>query len=106
MQDGDATAPTGAQPYNGIPAMTAPLAGNVAPVTGAARGIGRAIAVKLATAGCDVAVNYDNSAHEAEVLCRELRALGRRAVAIHASGGGPESVDERVAAFRKHLDRL
>jgi NAD(P)-dependent dehydrogenase (short-subunit alcohol dehydrogenase family) len=80
--------------------MTAPLAGNVALVTGAARGIGRAIAVKLATAGCDVAVNYYNSAQEAEVLCRELRALGRRAVAIQASVGVPESVDELFAEFR------
>ena len=86
--------------------MTAPLAGNVALVTGAARGIGRAIAVKLATAGCDVAVNYYNSAHEAEVLCRELRALGRRAVAIHASVGIPESVDELFVEFRKHFDHL
>jgi enoyl-[acyl-carrier protein] reductase III len=101
-----ATAPTGAQPHTGITTMTAPLAGNVALVTGAARGIGRAIAVKLATAGCDVAVNYYNSAHEAEVLCRELLALGRRAVAIQASVGVPESVDELFAEFRKHFDRL
>jgi len=86
--------------------MTAPLAGKVALVTGAARGIGRAIAVKLATAGCDVAVNFYNSAPEAEGLCRELRALGRRAVAIQASVGVPDSVDELFAEFRSQFDRL
>jgi enoyl-[acyl-carrier protein] reductase III len=45
-----------------------PLAGKTALVTGAARGIGRAIVRKLAHAGCDVAVNYYNSHDEAEAL--------------------------------------
>ena len=61
--------------------MQGPLTGKVALVTGAARGIGRAIARKLATAGADVAVNYYNSSDEAEALCSEFRALGRRSQA-------------------------
>ncbi len=86
--------------------MSAPLAGQVALVTGAARGIGRAIALKLAKGGADVAVNYYNSHDEAEALCVEMRALGRRAVAIQGSVGVPDSVDEIFAEFRKHFDRV
>jgi enoyl-[acyl-carrier protein] reductase III len=86
--------------------MAGALAGKVALVTGGARGIGRAIATKLAQAGCDVAVNYYNSADEAEALCVELRALGRRAVALQGSVGIPDSVDEIFAAFTSHFDRL
>ena len=46
--------------------MSEPLAGKIAFVTGGSRGIGRAIALKLAQAGCDVAIVYHNSHEEAE----------------------------------------
>ena len=86
--------------------MPDPLAGTVALVTGASRGIGRAIARKLATAGCDIAANYYNSHDDAETLCAEIRALGRRAFAIKASVGIPDSVDELFQELRGHFDRL
>ena len=86
--------------------MSAPLAGKIALVTGAARGIGRAIALKLAAAGCDVAANYYNSHDEAEGLCAEIRALGRRAVAIKASVAMPDSVDELFVELQRHFDRV
>jgi enoyl-[acyl-carrier protein] reductase III len=86
--------------------MTGVLQGQVALVTGGARGIGRAIAKKLAASGADIAVNYYNSHEEAEALCAELRALGRRAVAIQGSVGVPDSVDEMFDALRSHFDRL
>jgi len=63
--------------------MTEPAKGN-ALVTGAARRIGRAIALDLAAAGWDVAVHYHKSADEAASAIREIEALGRRAVAIKA----------------------
>lgn len=71
--------------------MESPLAGKVALVTGASRGIGRAIARKLASAGCHVAANYYNSHREAESLCVEIRAMGRRACALQGNVASPES---------------
>src|ERR1017187_27419 len=86
--------------------MSGPLAGKVALVTGASRGIGRAIAHKLAVAGANIAVNYYNSHDEAEFLCTEWRAMGRLAHAIQGSVGIPESVDDMFAELAKHFDRL
>ena len=83
-----------------------PLQDKVALVTGGARGIGRAIAEKLAQAGADVAVNYYNSHDEAEALCERLRALGRRAIAIQGSVGVPDSVDDMFTALSATFDRL
>jgi NAD(P)-dependent dehydrogenase (short-subunit alcohol dehydrogenase family) len=56
----------------------------VALVTGAGRRLGRAIALGLAEAGWDIAVHYRQSAHEAGEVVAAIRALGRRAVALHA----------------------
>ena len=53
-------------------------------VTGAARRIGRAIALQLARAGFDVAVHHNNSEADAAEAVREIEALGRRAVALQA----------------------
>ncbi len=53
-------------------------------VTGAARRLGRAMALELASRGHDVAVHYAGSREEAEATCAEIRALGRQAVALQA----------------------
>ncbi|WP_263409828.1 SDR family NAD(P)-dependent oxidoreductase [Terriglobus tenax] len=58
------------------------LAGKKALVTGAARRIGRVIALELARAGADVTITYRGSAAEAEAVVSELRALGVRANAV------------------------
>ncbi len=91
-------------PASQSPAL--PLTGKTALVTGAARGIGKAVARKLAQSGCDVIVNYYNSSEEAEALCQEFRALGRKSVALKASVGLPDSVDEMFGELTKHFSRL
>lgn len=83
-----------------------PLAGKTALVTGGTRGIGRAVALKLARAGSDVAIVYHNSHEEAEAVCEAIRELGRRAHAMQADVSEPELVAEVFAAVREQFGRL
>jgi enoyl-[acyl-carrier protein] reductase III len=86
--------------------MANALDGKVALVTGAARGIGRAIARKLACAGCDLVVTYYNSHEEAESLCAEFRGMGRRAHAIQANVADPASVADLFSELGGQFDHL
>ncbi len=72
------------------------LAGRIALVTGGSRGAGRAIALRLARAGADVAVNYRRDADAADSAVAEIEALGRRAVAVQASVDDPDADAEMV----------
>ena len=74
--------------------MKMSLAGRVALVTGAGRGIGRAIALSLAEAGADVAVNYRRDEGAAKDVVGEIQKLGRKARAYQAS---VENLDEDTA---------
>ena len=74
-----------------------PLTGQTALVSGAARGIGRAIALRLAAEGADVVVNYVRSREPAEATAAEIEALGRRAVIVKANVGEPDEI-KRLAA--------
>lgn len=71
-----------------------PLAGRIAVVTGASRGIGRAIALRLAQDGCDVAFNYLRSREAAEQLAQEISGLGRQALAVQADVSNRDQVTE------------
>jgi enoyl-[acyl-carrier protein] reductase III len=86
--------------------MNPSLAGKIAFITGGARGIGRACALKLAGAGCDVTFAYHNSHEEADSLCAAIRALGRRVMAVQADVSDPTSLAEAFVEFRKQFDHV
>jgi 3-oxoacyl-[acyl-carrier protein] reductase len=79
------------------------LAGRVALVTGASRGIGRAIALALAGAGADVAVNCRERGRSAEETADAVRAEGRRALAIAADVADARAVEGMVRAAEAEL---
>ena len=70
-----------------------PLQDQTALVTGAARRLGRSIALALAEAGADVCVHYRSSLNDAERLVSEIAKLGRRAVRLQADLEDPEQRD-------------
>ncbi len=67
-----------------MPTQDSPLSGRVALVTGAAKRLGRGVALRLARDGADVLVHYRGSSGDASEVVREIEALGRRAVAFPA----------------------
>lgn len=83
-----------------------PLQGQVALVTGAAKRIGRGIALRLARDGADVVVNYGGSRTEAEQLAGEIKALGRRALACQADVSRREQVESMFAVVERDFGRL
>lgn len=86
--------------------MNLPLDGQIALVTGGARGIGAAIVRKLAAAGCDVALLYYSSHAGAERLCDEVRGAGRRALALQANVADPQSVAAAVTRICETFERV
>ena len=79
------------------------LQNHIALVTGASRGIGKAIALALATEGADVAVNYRKESSAAESVAAEIKKLGRRAIAIQADVSEFAAVDRLFSEIEKNL---
>lgn len=80
--------------------------GKVALVTGASRGIGRAIAIALAEAGADVIVNYAGSHGAAEETVAAIEALGRKAVAIQANVGKADEAEQLVKSTLEQFGKI
>ena len=86
-----------------------PLKGKVTLVTGSGRGIGRAIALKLASQGSDIIVNFFRRREAAEKTAKDIEALGVKALVIRANVGDPAKLDEMfdtIATKFGHLDIL
>jgi 3-oxoacyl-[acyl-carrier protein] reductase len=75
-------------------------------VTGASRGIGRAIALELAKRGYDVAINYGHSQDEAESVKKEIEAAGGHALLLQGDVSSPEDVSRIFAEIKSQWGRL
>src|SRR5574340_174997 len=82
------------------------LAGKVALVTGAGRGIGPAIAAALAREGAAVVINYLNSRAGAENVAQEITALGRKTLVVKADVGNRADVESMVSAALQAMGRI
>lgn len=82
------------------------LTGKIALVTGGSRGIGRAIALALAEAGCDVAVNYLNSREQANEVVKQITALGHKAIAVQADVSKDEEVRRLISEVDAQLGQV
>jgi 3-oxoacyl-[acyl-carrier protein] reductase len=82
------------------------LDGKVALVTGASRGIGRAIALRLAREGCDIAVNYRTSRESAQQIVEEIKKTGRKAIAVKAHVANASEVEDMIKTTLTGFGRI
>lgn len=86
--------------------MTLELEGKIALVTGAARGIGKGIALVLAEKGADIVINDKKMNFEGEALSSQIKALGRKTLLIEADVSIESEVKQLFSAINKHFGRL
>ncbi|MCM3386718.1 3-oxoacyl-[acyl-carrier-protein] reductase [Ureibacillus chungkukjangi] len=82
------------------------LDGKTAIVTGASRGIGRAIALQLATEGANVVVNFSGSEQRASEVVKEIQNLGSQAIAVQANISDNNSVQELMNATMEQFGAI
>lgn len=82
-----------------------PLKERVAVITGSSRGIGRAIALELASKGADIVVNYWRKRSAAEEVVAEVEARGQRGIAVKANVGDAAEVDAMFERVRSEFGR-
>lgn len=82
------------------------LKGKVALVTGGSRGIGRAIALKLASEGADIIINYFRRLQAAKQTAKDVEKLGVSAQLIKANVGDPEKLDEMFDTIKSSFGGL
>ncbi len=82
------------------------LEGQVAIVTGASRGIGRAVAKELGSYGASVVVNYNQSPDEAASLVDEITGGGSNAIAVQANVGDPNAVNSLVEKTIEEFEKI
>jgi 3-oxoacyl-[acyl-carrier protein] reductase len=82
------------------------LKGKVSLVTGASRGIGRAIALAFAKEGADVALNCSTSVEAAEKVAQEIRKIGRRSIVIQADVSNKTVVEKMVKEVVKQFSKV
>src|SRR5215475_7713425 len=86
--------------------MEGKLKGKVALVTGAGKRLGRAVALRLAEEGMDLAVHYGNSAKEAAEVVGKIEELGQKAVAIKADLRSVDEIRQLLLVVGNELGRL
>jgi len=86
--------------------MDASLRGHVALVTGAAKRIGRAVALRLAREGADIVIHYNRSKSEADDTAAEIAKLGRKSVALQADLGDVTQIERLFQETSARFGRL
>jgi NAD(P)-dependent dehydrogenase (short-subunit alcohol dehydrogenase family) len=86
--------------------MALPLESKTALVTGASKGVGKGIALELARAGCDVAINYHSDREGAASTAAEIAELGRAAIVLQADVGCAGEVQRMFGEFLDRFHRL